>query len=576
VRQALPTQEQSRRFGELLLAKGLISEDELKVALVEQRRTQHKLGEILEYMGFIGHEALRDAVGESFGYLTIQLSHIIPDREALALVNESLARLHALMPIAYDKSQRILKLATCNPDDLMVMDRVRRQLPFSDIQIHPYVASEKEIMAAVDHYYGYELSVDGILSELETGEISVQGVIQSDAYAHPIVRLLDSLLVDSVKQGASDIHVEPEAHFVRIRYRLDGVLRQIRLLHISVWPALLVRIKIVAGLDISETRLPQDGHIHLLVAGREVDFRVASHPVMQGENVVLRVLDREKGIVPLPDLGINAAALKLIHRMMSRPVGVILMTGPTGSGKTTTLYAMIHQINQMGLNIMTLEDPVEYPMPLVRQTTVHEDIGMTFSVGVRSIMRQDPDVILLGEIRDQDTASMAMRASMTGHQVYATLHANDCFGAIPRLRDIGVDAFTLAGNINGILSQRLVRKLCRHCCYAVPASDVQQQTMLIGVVEDRERFKLSFAEGCDACGHTGFKGRVAIVEAVVFDADFDELVAQGASIKQMRQLAKRKGFMTLAEVAVEMVLQGITSLDEVMRVVDLSSIDVER
>jgi general secretion pathway protein E/type IV pilus assembly protein PilB len=559
--------QQPKRFGDILIEKKLVTQDELGVALVEQRKTGRKLGEVLEYMGFITQEALRDAVGESVGYAAISLSNIIPDEQAVSLVQETFARLHKVMPVVYDSDTRVLKIATANPDDLMTLDRLRRHIASKDVTIESYVASEKEILTTIDHYYGYELSIDGILKELETGEVNIQLLTQTDEYSHPVVRLVGSFLTDAVKRGASDIHFEPEEFYIRMRYRIDGVLRQIRLLHRSFWPAVLVRLKIIADMNISETRLPQDGHITLTVAGRRIDFRAAMQPTVHGENVVLRILDREKGIVPLDKLGLQPDVLREIQYMMAKPIGIFLVTGPTGSGKTTTLYSILNQINSNDINIMTLEDPVEYPMQLIRQTNINDDIGLTFSTGIRSLMRQDPDVILVGEIRDEDTAKMAVRAAMTGHQVYATLHANSVFGAVPRLLDIGVEKSILAGNIIGILAQRLIRRLCLDCRTVYDSSPLENK--LIGFSEASSH-RLYRACGCAKCDFTGYKGRTSVVEVLRFDADLDEMILTGASGKRFVEVAKAKGFQSMADMGFRLVKDGTTSLEELSRVIDLT------
>ncbi len=562
-----PDKQPPRRFGDILIEKKLLTKDELGVALVEQRKTGRKLGDVLEYMGFITQEVLRDAVGESVGYTSISLSNIIPDEQALSLVQETFARLYKVMPVVYDAETAILKIATTNPEDLIVLDRLRRHIINKDITIESYVASEKEILSTIDHYYGYELSIDGILKELETGEVNIQLLTQTEEYSHPVVRLVGSFLTDAVKRGASDIHFEPEEFYIRMRYRIDGVLRQIRLLHRSFWPAVLVRLKIVADMNISETRLPQDGRITLTVAGRRIDFRAAIQPTVHGENVVLRILDREKGIVPLDKLGLQPDVLHEIQYMMAKPIGIFLVTGPTGSGKTTTLYSILNQLNTSDVNIMTLEDPVEYPMQLIRQTNISDDIGLTFSAGIRSLMRQDPDVILVGEIRDEDTAKMAVRAAMTGHQVYATLHANSVFGAVPRLLDIGVEKSILAGNIIGILAQRLLRRLCKDCRTPYDPSPMENQ--LIGL-EPNASHRLYRACGCAKCDFTGYKGRTSVVEVLRFDADLDEMILTGASGKRFVEVAKAKGFQSMADMGFRLVKDGSTSLEELSRVIDLT------
>jgi general secretion pathway protein E/type IV pilus assembly protein PilB len=444
-----------------------------------------------------------------------------------------------------------------------------RALADEEIEIDTLLAGETEIDRASDQYYGYELSIDGILHEIETGEIDFRGLqSSSDEYSQPVVRLIDSILTDAVKRDASDIHFEPEASFLRIRYRIDGMLRQIRSLHKSYWPAMAVRIKVLSGMNIAETRAPQDGRISLNMRGRQIDFRVSAQPTIHGENIVLRILDRQKGIVPLEGLGLADEQLYQLKLMIARPEGIILVTGPTGSGKTTTLYSVLNHINSEGVNIMTLEDPVEYPMALVRQTSVAEAAKLDFANGIRSMMRQDPDVILVGEVRDADTAEMALRAAMTGHQVYTTLHTNSAIGAIPRLLDIGVLADIMAGNIIGIIAQRLVRKLCLHC--KTPYQAEAHEARLLGGPASGPRAVIYRPCGCERCDFQGYRGRLAIMELLRINGDMDELIARRSTVREMRQLAIQQGFRTLADDGLRRVLDGSTSIEELGRVVDLT------
>jgi type II secretory ATPase GspE/PulE/Tfp pilus assembly ATPase PilB-like protein len=345
------------------------------------------------------------------------------------------------------------------------------------------------------------------------------------------------------------------------------VLRQIRSLHKTYWPAMAVRLKVMAKMNIAETRAPQDGRISATLSGRVIDFRVSSLPTTHGENLVLRILDRQKGIVPLDKLGLEEGQLELLKRMIARPEGIILVTGPTGSGKTTTLYSILNHINSDGVNIMTLEDPVEYPMTLIRQTSVAEAAKLDFANGIRAMMRQDPDAILVGEIRDQETAEMAFRAAMTGHQVYSTLHTNSAAGAFPRLLDIGIVPDILAGNIIGILAQRLVRKLCRTCRQSYDP-DVRERRLL--GMAPTEPIALFRSVGCEQCDYQGYKGRQSILELLKIDAGIDELVARRATAREILTAARANGFKTLADDGVRLVKAGVTGLEELMRVVDLT------
>ena len=539
----------------------------MRIALLEQLKTHQPVGKLLVNLGFVSEATLRDALSEKLGLQSVDLTQIVVDSMALKLVPREFAKRHNIFPVALDRDARKLIVALADTSNIVALDQVRAQLR-GEFSLETRLAGEGEIGRAIDQYYGHDFSIDGILHEIETGEIDYQSLqVSGDAYSQPVVRLISALLADAVERGASDIHFEPEQSFLRIRYRIDGVLRQIRSLHKTYWPAMAVRVKVMSKMNIAETRAPQDGRISLMLTGRAVDFRVSSQATTHGENIVLRILDRQKGIVPLDGLGLEAAQLQLLKKMIARPEGIILLTGPTGSGKTTTLYSVLNHINNDGLNIMTLEDPVEYPMTLIRQTSVNEAAKMDFGNGIRSLMRQDPDVILVGEIRDGDTATMAFRAAMTGHQVYSTLHTNSAAGAVPRLLDIGIVPDILAGNIIGVIAQRLVRRLCKHCKQAYQAS--AGECGILAVQPDRAP-TLYRAVGCDQCDYQGYRGRMAIIEILKMDAELDELIAHRATGRQLHKAAVAKGFRTLADDGARRVLDGSTALDELMRVVDLT------
>ena len=557
-----------RQLGQVLIAKGILSEDQLRIALLEQMKSNQPVGKLLVSLGFVSEATLRDALSESLGKQSIDLSNAIIDPSALALVPRDLAKRHHLLPLDYDVEHQRLTLALSDVNDIVALDKIRG-LASDAIEIETLLAGETEIDRAIDQAYGYELSIDGILHEIETGEIDFRGLQSSaDEYSQPVVRLIDSILTDAVKRESSDIHFEPETGFLRIRYRIDGMLRQVRSLHQSYWPAMAVRIKVMSGMNIAETRAPQDGRITLNMRGRPIDFRVSAQPTIHGENIVLRILDRQKGLVPLEGLGLTEKQLDQLKLMIARPEGIILVTGPTGSGKTTTLYSVLNHINSEGLNIMTLEDPVEYPMTLVRQTSVAEAAKLDFANGIRSMMRQDPDVILVGEIRDADTAEMALRAAMTGHQVYSTLHTNSAIGAIPRLLDIGILPDIMAGNIIGVVAQRLVRRLCLHC--KTPYQAEAHEARLLGGSIDTPRPVIFRPCGCERCDFQGYRGRLAIMELLRMNADMDELIARRSTVREIRHLADRQGFVSLADDGLRRVLDGSTALEELGRVVDLT------
>ena len=555
-----------KRLGDVLIDKGLITLDQLKIALSEQKTRDLPIGKMLVALGFVTDSVIRDVLGETLGHESVDLSQIVPDPDALALIDKELAIQLQLIPLLYFKETQDLTVAMTDTMDLQALDRLRAAVGVN-VEIQANLAVESEIQAAIDQFYGYELSVEGILNELETGVIDLQSLQTTESeYSQPIVRLMNAILADAVKSGASDIHIEPEEGFIRIRYRIDGVLRQIRSLHRKFLSAIVVRIKVMADMNIADTRIAQDGRIALGISGRSIDFRVSSQPTTWGENLVLRVLDRQKGIVEMKNMGLRDDMLMRLQIMMSRPEGILLVTGPTGSGKTTTLYSMITEINSPDINIMTLEDPVEYPLPMIRQTSVNEAAKLDFATGIRSMMRQDPDVILIGEIRDRDTAEMAMRAAMTGHKVFSTLHTNSAIGVFPRLLDIGVTAEILSGNIIGVVSQRLVRQLCEHCKKEKEINETER--LLLDFADDIK--KVYEAEGCSKCNHVGYKGRFALMEVLRMDAELDELLVNQSTMNEFRQAAIDKGFVSIQDDAARWVADGRTSLDEVTRVIDFT------
>ena len=556
-----------KRIGDLLIEKGILTQDQLNIALTEQKKSRDQLGKIIVSMGFATEAVVRDVLGEALGQESVDLSKIIVDTEVLQLVSKEIARRFKILPLSINKQKGLLSVAISDTFNVVAIDQLRALLG-GELDITPVLAGESEIENAIDQLYGFELSVDGILHEIETGQVDYSNNFsESDEYSQPLVRLVDALLSDAVKKGASDIHFEPEHGFLRIRYRIDGVLRQIRSLHQNYWSAIAVRLKVISGMNIAETRAPQDGHISLSLFGRPIDFRVSAQPTTHGENIVLRILDRNKGIVPLDELGLSEHALSSLRLMMARPEGILLVTGPTGSGKTTTLYSMLSYVNNESVNIMTLEDPVEYPMPMIRQTSVNVAAKLDFASGIRSMLRQDPDIILVGEVRDEDTADMALRAAMTGHQVYSTLHTNSAVGAIPRLLDLGIVPDILAGNIIGIVAQRLIRKLCPHCRKADKPTELEQHLLKL---EENETPTVYRATGCEHCHQSGYRGRIAITELLKIDSDIDDLIARRASRKEIHDLAIGKGYEPIAEDALRRVLDGSSTLEEVSRVVDLT------
>ena len=560
-------QRKKLRLGELLIQQGLITADQLRIALTEQKNHQMPIGRLLVRLGFVTEAVIRDIMARTIGQESIDLNQVVVDADSIKLVPQDFARRHRVLPIAFDGNERSLTVAITEVFNVVALDQLRATLG-QNVKIKTVLASEAQLEDSIDQFYGHELSVDGILREIETGEIDYQSLqVGGDEYTQPIVRLVGALLVDAVKRGSSDIHFEPEFAFLRIRYRIDGVLEQVRSLHKNYWPGIAVRLKVISGMNIAETRAPQDGRISLNLNGRPVDFRVATQPTIHGENIVLRVLDREKSIISLDQMKLPKHVLNTLSLMLARPEGILVITGPTGSGKTTTLYSLLSQLNVESVNIMTLEDPVEYPVALMRQTSVNEAAKMDFVNGIRSMMRQDPDIILVGEVRDKDTAEMAFRAAMTGHQVFTTLHTNSALGAFPRLFDIGILPDIIAGNVIGIIAQRLVRMLCTHCKEAYGPSKEERQ--LLGLTPDAS-MKIYRPTGCKHCNFRGYRGRTAIMEILRMDGDLDELVARRATAKEVRTLAVEKGFRPLVEEGIARILDASTSIAEVARSVDLT------
>jgi len=559
-------QRKKLRLGELLTQQGLITLDQLRIGLTQQKQEKIPIGRQLVKLGFVSEAVIRDLMARTIGQESIDLSQVVADAEALKLIPQEFARRYRMLPIAYDAERKVLMVAVSEIFNLVALDQLRANLG-AQIEIKTMLAGEAQLEESIDRFYGFELSVDGILEEIETGEIDYQSLQSAgDEYTQPIVRLVGALLVDAVKRGSSDIHFEPEYAFLRIRYRVDGVLEQVRSLHKTYWPGIAVRLKVISGMNIAETRAPQDGRLSLNLNGRPIDFRVSTQPTIYGENIVLRVLDREKSIISLERMNLQKHTVAILEEMLARPEGILVLTGPTGSGKTTMLYTLLSKLNNEAVNIMTLEDPVEYPVTMMRQTSVSEVAKIDFANGIRSMMRQDPDIILVGEVRDRETAEMAFRAAMTGHQVFTTLHTNSALGAFPRLIDIGIPPDIIAGNVIGVLAQRLVRLLCSRCKQAYSPS--QEEVQLLRLPLD-SKVKIYKPVGCKYCHSKGFKGRMALLEILQMDGDLDELVARRATARELRTAALQKKFSTLAEDGIQRVLEGLTSLAEVSREVDL-------
>lgn len=560
-----PEVEKKLRIGERLIQLGLISKDQLEIALQEQRQNKKLLGTILVEMSFLTESALGEVLAESAGAEKFDESATMLDTNLLGMVPKEVCQRNKILPVATNKDGSI-SVIMADVFNVLGIDQIRRHLP-KGANIKPLFCPESRIIELVNQYYEYEMSIDGILREIETG-IREKGQLdgREEGYTNPTVRLVNALLVDAIKQEASDIHFEPEGSFLRLRYRIDGKLQQIRSFHRDYWAAMNVRMKIMSGMNIAESRNPQDGRIAFKALGRDIDFRVATQPTVHGENFVLRILDKSKALMPMEKLGFSEHNDRVLKRCLKRPEGIVIVTGPTGSGKTTTLYSMLSYINSIDVNIMTLEDPVEYQLPLIRQTSVREG-SVDFHSGIKSLMRQDPDIIFVGEVRDEDTALMAVRAALTGHQVYTTLHTNDALGAIPRLSDIGVPAHLLAGSLICCIAQRLARKLCKDC--KQPKQANEEECRILGA-DPSEPPTIYEAKGCKSCGMKGYKGRMAIVEILRIDRGMDELIATHATRNHMVEYALENGFVPMVQDGIAKVLKGDIDIAELIDTVDLT------
>ena len=556
------------RLGDRLIEMGLITEGQLKVALQEQRMSGVMLGQALIDVGFLTEEQLTLALADSAGFEVFDPKNFIMDGAALEILTKAEALKLKILPLSF--SDDMLQIAVVDPYDIVSMDTFKRKAP-KGITIKPMVTTPLVINEAIDAAYGYSSSIEGILKALEADDLSdtdISDLSEDEAFTHPIVRLVNALLLEAVKMGVSDLHFEPEENFIRVRYRLDGILFSSHILHKKYWNGISQRIKIASEMNIADKLSPQDGRFSLNVGGKEADFRVSSLPTVHGENIVMRVLDKSTSIMPLGDLGFSDENLEKIRKSQSKPEGIVIVTGPTGSGKSTSLYAMLNHINSVEINIQTLEDPVEYSLPMIRQTSVREGV-LGFGDGIKALLRQDPDIIFIGEVRDKVTAEMALKAAMTGHQVYTTLHTNDSFGAIPRLLDLGLKPGMVAGAIVSIFAQRLGRRLCSNCKQS--SRPTEDECVLLGVdPQDPPEIFRANEDGCVNCGGNGYKGRTAIVEILMCDEGMNDIIASGGSKADLKKHARSKGFKDLRDDAILKVLEGVTSIEAVSKVVSLS------
>ncbi|HUR79626.1 MAG TPA: type IV-A pilus assembly ATPase PilB [Thermoanaerobaculia bacterium] len=566
----------SVRLGELLTKASLITQDQLKEALRVQKETGGKLGETLIKLGFVSEEDITECLSQQFGVPSINLQHFEIDAGVIKLIPGDVARKYNILPV--NKTGATITIAMADPTNVFAMDDIKFMTGYN---VEPVVASELGIKAAIDNYYGTTSSLElkKVMEDLQTQETADLEVLEDDeeldvsaladsAEEAPVVKLCNLILTDAIKRGASDIHIEPYEKEYRVRFRIDGILYEIMNPPLKLKDAITSRMKILAKLDISEKRLPQDGRIKLKIKledkNKELDFRVSSLPTLFGEKMVMRLLDKDNLRLDMTKLGFEPESLARFEEAIFKPWGMVLVTGPTGSGKTNTLYSALSKVNSPEVNIMTAEDPVEFNLPGINQVQMKEQIGLNFAATLRSFLRQDPNIILVGEIRDFETAEIAIKAALTGHLVLSTLHTNDAPSTINRLMNMGLEPFLVATATQLIAAQRLTRRICTQCKEAVEMSN--QALLNLGYKkEEVGTFTVYKGRGCDKCNNTGYKGRVALIEVMTIDDDIRDLILSGGTAIDIKRKAMENGMLTLRRSGLTKIKEGMTTVEEVVR-----------
>jgi type IV pilus assembly protein PilB len=557
----------ARKLGEILVEKGLISRDQLEQALFEQSRTDQLLGRILIDLGLVKESDLMAALAAQVGFRFVDLSDSSIDPSAAALVPEPVARRYHALPVGYEDSKLVVAMA--DPSNLFALDDIRT---ITGMDVLPVVATAGDIELAIRKYARMDQSVEQMASEASLALDDTEAIDQElSALAAveegPIVKMVNLLITQAIADRASDIHIEPTDRDVRIRYRVDGVLHEVMRSPKNIQAGLVSRLKVMGDINIAERRVPQDGRVSLTVTGKNIDLRMATLPTVYGEKMVIRILDKSSVLLKLEELGFLESAFKNFQTAFSKPYGTILVTGPTGSGKSTTLYATLNILNKVDRNIITVEDPVEYRLPGVNQMQINSRAGLTFASALRSILRADPDIILIGEIRDRETSLIAIEAALTGHLVLSTLHTNDAPSSLTRLVEMGVETYLVASAIDCVVAQRLARKLCTRCRQAYRPDGVDLEEA--GYLEfARDEIKELFRPvGCSSCAKTGYRGRLGLYEVMPISEEIERLTVERASSEEVRRSARRDGMITLREDGLEKARLGVTSIEEVLRVV---------
>ncbi len=554
-----------KSLGESLVDEGMITAGQLQQAREEEKHGGERLNKILVRLGFIDEETLVSFINDKLGVPMIELTNFLIDPKLSELIPEELARKHELVPVL--KIGDRLTCAMSDPWNIFALDEIRSK---TGLTVEPSIATDTEIRKALNECYGAQGSMDELIKSIDENKIGIEagkdpdvGTLQMIAGEPVVTKLVNLIIRQAIQEGASDIHIEPEETLLGMRLRMDGMLHEISSLPKHLQSPIISRVKILADLNIAERRVPQDGRFTIKMEGKRVDIRVSTIPTIYGENVVLRLLDVSSAMLSLDKLGFSGATLEKYNKLIMSPHGLILVTGPTGSGKTTTLYASLDKINTVEKNIVTIEDPVEYKLKGIRQIQVDAKADLTFANGLRSILRQDPNIIMVGEIRDFETAQIAVQAALTGHLVFATLHTNDAAGAVTRLIDMGIEPFLVSSSVAGILAQRLVRKICPDCKekYA-PAGETLRD---IGHSGDGQS-EVYKGKGCSKCLNTGYKGRISIYELLIPDNTIRNAITAKVPAEEMGKCAHAAGMTTLMDDGLDKARQGITTLEEVLRV----------
>jgi type IV pilus assembly protein PilB len=556
-----------RSLGESLVEEGIITAEQLVQAKAEEKRLGIRLRKVLVRMELIEEEDLVAFLSNKLKLPRIELDNYLIDPETIDLISEELARKYELIPVI--KVGKHITCAMLDPWNIFALDEIRMR---TNLTVEPAVATETEIKKALDEYYGAKGSMEDLVKSIDDDVMSLEKgkeldveQLQDIGEEPVVIKIVNLILLEAANEGASDIHIEPEKEALKIRIRVDGVLREISPPPKHLQGAIISRIKIMSNLDIAERRRTQDGRFTVNIKGKEIDVRVSTLPMVYGENVVLRLLDISSALIGLMNMGFSKDMLSIYKKLITRPHGIVLVTGPTGSGKSTTLYASLNEINSVEKNIITVEDPVEYKLEGIRQMQVNPKVDLTFANGLRSILRQDPDVIMVGEMRDGETAEIAIQAALTGHLVFSTLHTNDAPGAVTRMIDMGVEPFLVSSSIIGVLAQRLIRTICPDCKKKYKPSKEELADIGLDPGLDTEFYK---GEGCDKCKNTGYKGRVGIYELMVPNDEIRNMMLRKASSEEIRKEALSAGMVSLKADGIKKVMQGIAAVEEVLRVAE--------